>query len=296
MDQRSRATTRRRDRLAQGRSECPSNELSSWLAERAWSDSAIPQIDLTSYLRETAQLSESPAERLRQLAVHLESKVTLFPGLSGWQALERIYTTAAAFEPNDPELDISASISALFLAELMDDESSGETLLAISERRARRAVASAPDSARTHLALGYVLYFCHQKKDSFDALAEALARDPDVATEAWAHLYQAHVLHDDKRWGDALASYDQVDRSVFIGGQAWRTDVLAEQRAECLYMLGRTDEAEQELIRILDRYEKEPHVAFAAMSAALWRLAEAVSPERHERAERVWEAALDSVL
>jgi hypothetical protein len=61
-------------------------------------------------------------------------------------------------------------------------------------------------------------------------------------------------------------------------------------------MLGRTDEAEQELVRILDRYEKEPHVAFHAMSAALWRLAKATSPQLLEHAEAVWKSALDSVV
>ena len=60
-------------------------------------------------------------------------------------------------------------------------------------------------------------------------------------------------------------------------------------------MLGRQSEAERELTRILDRYENEPHVAFGAMSAALWRLAE-TSLKLRERAEIVWKSAGDRVM
>ncbi len=296
IDQRSRATMRRRSRRRQTTQGSARAELDAWLDGQSWEGHEILEIDLDAYLRATAHIPQRPSERLRQLGVHLEAEASALAGLSGWEALERIFKLASRLDPDDHEVHISAGLSALALAEIAPEGAAQDQLFAASERRAHDAVTAAPDHARPHFALGYILYFRGRHEECLRSLARCLECGPDKATRAQASLYRAHVFHDQARWSEALASYEAVDRSVFVGGQAWRSDVLAEQRAECLFRVGRGEEARGEVVRILERYESEPHVAFAAMSSSFFALVEQASPELMERAEAAWASAAGGLV
>lgn len=293
-DQRDRATQRRRSRREQAAS-AREDDFAIWLEAWGFRDQDIGSIDLTEYFRDSSCFDTTASEKLRRLAVHLEP-VAFAMGLAGWAALRRIYDHALRLEPENPELLVSMAISACDLADGLSDSPEKERIFAAGEAAARQAVELAPESADSHQALGYLLYFRGRKQAALDALERALECAADGPAWGWAQLYRAHCLHDMERWEEALAAYDDVDLSSFGGPGAWRVDVLAEQMALCLHQVGRIEEAHERLLAILDRYQREPHVAFRAMSASLWQLAAAVSPEILERAEAIDRAALDRAM
>ncbi|MEM9596246.1 MAG: tetratricopeptide repeat protein, partial [Acidobacteriota bacterium] len=211
-------------------------------------------------------------------------EATSMPGLSGWESLRRVYALAKELSPADAEILISMSISARWLGEGTPNE---KQLLAISEACGREAVSLAPGDGRVHYAAGRAIYDQGRVSEALEAFGRALELGPDPLTEAWATLYKAHCLHDLERWSEALAAYDEVDRSAFTAQSSWRSDVLSEQRAYCLFMAGRRGAALDLLNRILDRYELEPHLGYWAMSSSFWQLIEAGAPELLGRAERI---------
>src|SRR5262245_3399886 len=98
---RSRASTRRRDRLDQPEPE--RDELAAlrdWLAEQDWPDTleGLQQIDPKRYLQQTGNFDLSMAERLRHLAIHLEWDAgSAAQQAAGWFALRAIYDAALRF-------------------------------------------------------------------------------------------------------------------------------------------------------------------------------------------------------
>ncbi|MEM9596841.1 MAG: hypothetical protein AAGD06_21405, partial [Acidobacteriota bacterium] len=111
IDQRDRATQRRRSRPESLRAEV-SESFDAWL--ESWSNEItdIRRIDLELFLSASGQFDIEASERLRQLAVRLELEATSMPGLSGWESLRRVYALAKELSPADAEILISMSISA----------------------------------------------------------------------------------------------------------------------------------------------------------------------------------------
>lgn len=283
IDQRDRATQRRRSR-----SESPQTEVSesfdAWLESWSTGIPDIRRIDLERFLAASSHFDLDAAERLVRLAIHLELAATSLLGLSGWESLRRVYELARELSPADAMLPVSMSYSARWLGEGAPDE---KRLLAISENYAREAVRMAPDDGRGHYALGRALYDQGRVEPALEAFVRTLELEPDPAMAAWTHLYKAHCLHDLERWNDALSSYDAVDRSQLTGPSAWRSDVLTEQRAYCLFKADQKEDAIALLRRILDRYEAEPHLGYWAMSASFWHLIQSAAPEHLGRAEHI---------
>lgn len=92
----------------------PHAHLQSWLQARGWTKrgvEALEALDLTAYLRDTAHIDLVPNERLRQLAIALESELLSRDQPRGWLALERIYEFASAVDPKDAELDCTGPIA-----------------------------------------------------------------------------------------------------------------------------------------------------------------------------------------
>ncbi len=288
-DQRGRATTRRRSRRRQGPVDRGDGGLTEWLVARG--PRSVRRVDLEKFLRDTAGFEPPAAERLRQLAIYLELEAQALPGAAGWDALRRIYDRALRLEPENAEVYVSMSISAREQAECLADSPEQRRILDAGVAAARQAIELAPDSASAHDALGHLLYSRGETQAALEAFECALACDADGPRSDWVRLYRAHCLHDMERWADALAAYDAVGRASFTGPCAWRVDVLAEQKALCLHRLGRVAEARERLLAILDRYQREPHLGFWAMSVSLWRLAEESSPEILERAKAIHESA-----
>src|SRR6516164_375140 len=102
--QRSRATTRRRDRgEKRGHEPNPDDLLCGWLyANRPLSSlEEVKAVDRKRFLQETGNFNVPPGERLRHLAIHAESEATWGDQPEGWVALRSIYEHAARFGERD---------------------------------------------------------------------------------------------------------------------------------------------------------------------------------------------------
>ena len=289
IDQRDRATKRRLSRQG-GRAQTESSQAMALESFELWLESwltmitDIRRIDLELFLSASEPFDIESSERLRQLAIHVELEACSLPGLSGWESLRRIYELAMELAPANADILASMSISARWLGE---GHSKEEQLLAISEACGREAVQQAPDDGYGYYVLGRALYSQRRTEDALGVLSQALEFEADRSIIAWTNLYKAHCLHDLERWTEALAFYDKVDRSELTGSSSWRSDVLSEQRALCLFMAGQESDALALLNRILDRYEAEPHLATWAMSSSFWQLVKSGGPEYLGRAERI---------
>ena len=292
-DQRSRATTKRRDRREQ--EVAPSDtlgDLREWLQERygGLRIDDLERMDLKAFVRDAGCFDVEPTECLRQLAIAVENEGIAY-GARGWRALKRIYDLARRISSENVAVLHSSAVSAREVADICDGEDA-DAIWTDALDAIHQALALAPDDGDAHAELGMILYFRSQTQEALDAFNAALQRDPHLG---WAQLYRAHCLHDQGAWKAAMEAYDSVDLAQFGGPSSWRVDVLREQRAQCRLMSGDRAGALHDFGRILDRYEREPHLAFHAMSASLWAAAEGeLKAELHERVVAIDRLGLES--
>jgi tetratricopeptide (TPR) repeat protein len=255
--QRSRASTRRRDRgEAPAHSPDAQEQLRAWLKGHVRLDSVqdIKALDRKRFLQETGRFDVPPGERLRRLAIHLEDEAAVANQPDGWCALRAIYDHALRFnEPEDWVVYNSLAISALEM--LWRPEEAPPVRQRIADEgvaAAARAVELAPHQARTHYWLGR--WYCH-----LGQLAEALrCAEAGVAVDAkhgWSALLRADLLSDLHRWEEAIEAYNAVGLDFFKGHDAWRVDWLKECRAWCRLQQGDRDGARADFLASLSRYE-----------------------------------------
>ncbi|MCB9764369.1 MAG: tetratricopeptide repeat protein [Alphaproteobacteria bacterium] len=274
MARRNRSQKIHRDRAkSRARSPRPEPEPPSGdeIAEqlREWVDEAydllnatledLQRIDLTDYLRRTAEVDLSPAERLRQLAIALEFDAHWHPQPRGWLALARIYDLAERLDPEDWGVPHSRGISAMECAEDPLDEhpETSHPLYDVAREAFLRALAPSNEDIDVLHALGDLCYYDRRnpKEDAIAWYDRVLEKDPK---HAWANLYRAHALHDLERWSEAVAAYDAVNPAEFQGPPSWRMHLLVEQRGQCRYRAGDVEGAMADFDRILTRYERNP--------------------------------------
>ncbi len=239
-------------------------KLAALIDVQAWESAelaTIESLNLTSYLRETSHVDLTPTERLRMLAIALESGMSISEQPRGWLALERIYAAGRALDPDDAEIEISRAITAEACASLIPDRPEiARRMISVGRAAAERAIDLRPGDSRAPYALGMLDYsFGDGSIESALACFEsAVLLDPSYG---WARLYQAHCLHDLERWPEAALAYSEVDPSFLVGPIAWRYDLLREQRAWCLLQAGEREQALAEFLGLLHRYELQPRLA-----------------------------------
>jgi len=292
VDQRDRATKRRKTKKPKIQINEPEAKLTSWLNNQGFTESVIKSLSLKNYLNETQNFDVLPEERLRQLAIHLETKILIVPSESNWQSLKRIYDYALNLNNKDSVLWLSFGIAAHDTAENIENNDLKEKLYSTAESAILNSIDLNSKSSRAYYILGYLYYFQGKKQESLNELEKALLCENDDNVHSWAQLYKAHCLHDMKKWQKALLAYKAVNLSAFTGPVSWRVDVLKEQIAECTYFSGNKDLAETMLTEIINRYETEPKVAIDAMSYSLWNLAKNISENLNQRAQVIYDSAL----
>ena len=262
-----RAKLRHRYDRAQGAKAEPLGQLTAWIEAQGWATQDVDELerlDLTTYLRTTAHVELAPAERLRQLAIALES--TLAHGSDqprGWFALERIYGAARALDPANADVETSRAITAKECAESahFGERSDVERrILTAGREAASRAIELRPEDARAHYVMGSIEYGSRDGsiEAALSCFEKAVELDPGFG---WSRLYRAHCLHDMSRWAEAVEAYSAVDPAFFVGPIAWRYDLLREQRAWCRLQAGDRDRALAEFLAVLQRYEQQPNLA-----------------------------------
>lgn len=290
--QRDRAQLRGRlDRHGAPRSTDVNAALDAWLDANVRlrdEPSAIESLDLTSFLRRTATIDIAPDERLRRLAIHIESDLAVREEqLRAWLTHDRIYRAALDLNPRAVWVQLSRAISAREHSEALPLRRNTEAwkesplrrrMMRTARDALREALAVEPDSAEALCLMGQHCYF-----DPDEGLVEAvrwyegaLEREPGMG---WALLYRAHCLHDLERWKEAAEAYDAVPPNSLTGPKAWRYEHLLEQRAYCLWRAGEVERATRALKALLTRWERSPQCASEAWG---WLLAEAARGSLHD--------------
>lgn len=288
IDARDRATKRRRDRRAVGPTPDDHERLDEWIETRLdeQTDEELERLDLTGFLRSTAHYDVTPEERLRQLAIALESRVYFRSRRRRWATIDRVYQQAIRLQPQDWVLHSSRSISASYLAESATDPRDVERLVRQSDESLRRALKLEPEDAELHYLAGHHTYV-HRTGTTEDAMAEfrhAIDLDP---SHGFARLYLAHGLHDLGRFEEAVLAYDKVPKAAFQGPISWRMDLLVEQRAQCRAKSGDLEGARADFERALARYEREPHLAYYTTPQYRHWAAEGPFPDLADRVEQL---------
>lgn len=248
VDQRDRATKRRRDRGSR-----PTAARSCHDALRALIESLAPDIEVETYLRATHAVELPAAERLRILAIERETDLP-------FHTLQELYERAIALDPDAPWVYASFGIAASEHARVADDEGTAARLHQLAHTQLERASMMAPDDPDIAAALGLATYMDPSRgpQNALASLERALELNP---RQAWARLYRAHALHDLERWEGAARAYAEVPKDAFDGPRSWRTHLLVEQRAFCRLQAGDREGALADFERILGRYEAQPHLA-----------------------------------
>jgi hypothetical protein len=282
--QRSRATTRRRDRRQEtAHLPDPHDQFRAWLEEHVHLDSIqdVKSLDRKRFLQETGNFDVPPGERLRRLAIHAEREASVADQPDGWCAVRSIYEHALRFEERTAwAVYNSMAISAL--AMLDEDPDVRERIAAEGVAAAARAVELAPEEAITHYFLGQWYLRVGRQADALRCAEAGVAADPK---HGWSALLRADILADLERWEEAIWAYDAVPLDFFKGPIAWRVDWLKECRAWCRLQQGDRAGALAEFLASLSRYEA--NIGLANIVDPIHLVDAAVGPLRQELHARV---------
>jgi tetratricopeptide (TPR) repeat protein len=282
--QRSRATTRRRDR---GEEPAPlpnsHDQLWAWLDARLSSIQDINAFSWKRFLQETANLDVPPGERLRQLADFADQNTLVPRGPARWFTLRSIYEQALRFNEPDAWLvhySMASSVSNILVVEDLEP-AIRESIAAEGIAAGTRAVELAPDRPETYHILGLCYYKADRPLEALSCFEAGAATDPK---DGWTALFRAYTLHDLRRWDEAVRAYNAVPLDFFKGPVAWRVDLLKEGRAWCKLQQGDRAGALSDFMALLARYEAQPVVAGRALNKHLVRAA--AGPLRDELHQR----------
>ena len=238
----------------------------AWLAKEFPTDNedlqaTLASMSLKQYLQNSPSIDVSPAERLRQLAIHWEPICELMPQPQGWKILERIYREALKFDKQWPLLYHSMSLSIRHCAGwLQSDDPMQVELLETSLKVCTEGISHSPENALLYTSRGRIHYELGNLDASIEDSAKAVELD---GRQMWAMLYLAHALHDLDRFADALEAYESVDVSCFDGAASWRGVLLKDQIASCLLHLGESSRALALFESSINSYEKNPGLLFS---------------------------------
>ncbi len=257
IDARDRAKLRgRKDRRHPPASD-PLDGLYAWLKKSAYADmdsERVPALCTTDFLRETGCFAVEPAERLRHLAIFLETAVNP----DDLRHLDRLYEAAMRVADADgvPVIWHSRGITAKFAAESASEGDAKAQAHAL--QCFHRAHALDPSDPAITYSIGKWHYVFEGVDEAASWFEQTLALAP---TREWALLYRAHCLHDRKRWSEAVIAYEAVPLARFQGGHGYVHDVVLEALAYCRFQCGGSADALSDFHRLLDRFEREPRRA-----------------------------------
>jgi tetratricopeptide (TPR) repeat protein len=214
---------------------------------------------LRAFLGVTRDIDMPPANRLRWLAIKLES----LEFEHGWKGLRAIYQAAAEADPADALVLHSWGISANDWAEewVTPGLSDRVAIADEAEQVLHAALELTPKDSRIAHTLGLVYYNHPARAEDAEAYrARALnwfrrAVEWDAGNTI-AQLYVAHCIHDRKDWPRAIAEYERVELDQLARGwPAWRAVKCREQLAQCYAYAGNRVESTRRFAAFLDDVE-----------------------------------------
>lgn len=237
-------------------------------AVRSFTDESVVQVTssaLQVFLEETKMIDLPAEEKLRRLAVALESETLEH----GWDSLHLIYQTAAQINPHNPRVFHSWGISACtWLEGWICPTSAKRVAIAVeAEQVLLKALELAPQNSFIAYTLGQV--FCNHpllEDDQQSLLSQAIrwfhsavSWDPENVI---AQLYLAHCFHDlallgdSQHWEQAITEYQKVDQERLAREwPEWRAVKCREQLAACFAGAGKEPEAIRHISDFLDELE-----------------------------------------
>lgn len=287
------------------------NELSQLQADlfekavRSFTDESVVYVTssaLEAFLDETKTIDLPAEERLRRLAVALESETLE----KGWDSLHLIYQTAAQINPHNPRVFHSWGISACtWLEGWICPTAAKRVAIAVeAEQVLLKALELAPQNSFIAYTLGQV--FCNHpllEDDQQSLLSQAMmwfqsavSWDPENVI---AQLYLAHCFHDlallgdhPQHWEQAITAYQKIDQERLAREwPEWRAVKCREQLAACFAGAGNEPEAIRHVSHFLDELEAfEPdefgqHDAIINLDELVWTVTHKLNhPELIRRA------------
>jgi tetratricopeptide (TPR) repeat protein len=220
---------------------------------------SVTEKKLQSFLQATNSLMLPPSERLRQLAIRLESEE--FEG--GWQGIRQIFLAAARDEQLGWELYQSWGIIAINYSKpwMASDKAGQLTVATEGENVLLRALELSPANSDIAYVLGLLHYnhplFYEDRQHYLDTarnwFARAVEWNPD---NHMARLYAAHCHHDAGDWQRAIVAYSGVNQQrLQEEWPKWRAIKLREQLAYCYAKAGDIEEANRRFTEFLDYVE-----------------------------------------
>lgn len=229
-------------------------------------DITVTSAKLEAFLSETQGIDVPADERLRQLAIALESEILE----KGWEGLRVVYQAASQANPHYSYVFQSWGISA---SEWFEDWKTPEMAdrLAIAleaEKVLTIALDLKPQDSNTAYTLGRIfLNHPARSEDPTSYLSKAIfwfcqAIEWDI-NNAMAQLHLAHCYHDlaylgvdQKYWGQAVEAYEKVNQDLLTRDwPAWRALKCREQLAACYAWAGNEGEAVRRFSSFLDEIE-----------------------------------------
>lgn len=226
----------------------------------------VDAIKLQAFLQATSSLALPPAERLRQLTIHLQHEKFA----EGWQGMRKIFLAAIQEEEPDWKLYHSWGIIVLDYSQKWTEPDLSRRLKFATEGISvlHQALELSPANSDIAHVLGY-LYYNHPLRSEKKRHYRNSAREWFSRAVEWnpqndiAQLYKAYCYHDAGDWQRAIEAYSGVNQQrLQEEWPKWRAVKLREQLAYCYAKAGDIEEANRRFTIFLDYVEKLNEEAF----------------------------------
>lgn len=208
---------------------------------------------LHAFLVATESIQMLRGERLRQLAIRLESE----PYVEGWKGYYQIYEAAIHENPELLKIYTSIAVSGIgHWVVILDDLETKKPIYEVARKALETARKIAPEDSSTAYWTGRYYYDSSIKNETIPKAVEWFTRAIELdGQNEFAKLYRAHCLHDLHQWPQAITAYEAVNQTRILEENPyalWRVLKLKEQIAYCYAQTGQHNEAITRFHRFID--------------------------------------------
>lgn len=247
----------------------PRHDLRDWMLRADLARFSLRQLEglaLQAFLEQTAGFAVPADERLRELAIWVESIATRTSQPQGWRCLQRVYMHAHRQAPENTWIGHSQARSSLNCVARRLSDRVRMDILVEGQQAVEQALFVHPRKPQLLSVMGELCVCMGQVEVALSWFERAVHRDANLPHAA---LERARILREMQRWDDAVNAYDAVPVSQLVGPSAWRAVRLWEQRGWCHLQRGADGLAQADFLRALDHYERDAALAEQSMGVDL---------------------------